>query len=135
MLELTLGGVGGDGYGGRACACRQGTDEVLSRVQTRAPAFTARAYACRALATTGRRALLTPPHRARTGTCYNDTGLFGLYFTANMDDKYKTHDLFHHVQEEMVAITTGVSDEDVVRGWAESVGGREGGRGFLGCGV
>ena len=89
----------------------------------------------RALATRGRRALLTPPHRARTGTCYNDTGLFGLYFTANMDDKYKTHDLFHHVQEEMVAITTGVSDEDVVRGWAESVGGREGGRGFLGCGV
>jgi len=50
-----------------------------------------------------------------------------------MDDKYKTHDLFHHVQEEMVAITTGVSDEDVVRGWAESVGGREGGRaGLLG---
>jgi len=48
-------------------------------------------------------------------TCYNDTGLFGLYFTANMDDKYKTHDLFHHVQEEMVAITTGVSDEDVAR--------------------
>jgi processing peptidase subunit beta len=48
-------------------------------------------------------------------TCYNDTGLFGLYFTANMEDKYKTADLFHHVQEEMVALTTGVSDEDVVR--------------------
>jgi processing peptidase subunit beta len=48
-------------------------------------------------------------------TCYNDTGLFGVYFTANMEDKYKTHDLFHHVQEEMVALTTGVGDEDVVR--------------------
>ena len=33
-----------------------------------------------------------------------------------MEDKYKTHDLFHHVQEEMVAITTGVTDEDVARG-------------------
>ena len=32
-----------------------------------------------------------------------------------MEDKYKTADLFHHVQEEMVALTTGVSDEDVVR--------------------
>jgi len=48
-------------------------------------------------------------------TCYNDTGLFGVYFVANTEDKYKTHDLFHHVQEEMVALTTGVSDEDVVR--------------------
>ena len=58
---------------------------------------------------------LTPLHGARTGTCYNDTGLFGVYFVANTEDKYKTHDLFHHVQEEMVALTTGVSDEDVVR--------------------
>jgi processing peptidase subunit beta len=49
-------------------------------------------------------------------TCYNDTGLFGVYFVASMEDKYKTHDLFHHVQEEMVAITTGVTDEDVARG-------------------
>ena len=52
---------------------------------------------------------------ARAGTCYNDTGLFGVYFVANTEDKYKTHDLFHHVQEEMVALTTGVSDEAVVR--------------------
>jgi processing peptidase subunit beta len=52
-------------------------------------------------------------------TCYNDTGLFGVYFVAKMDDHDKTADLFHHVQEEMVALTTGVSDEDVMRGKAQ----------------
>lgn len=52
-------------------------------------------------------------------TCYNDTGLFGVYFVAKMDDHDKTHDLFHHIQEEMVGITTGVSDEDVMRGKAQ----------------
>ena len=86
----------------------RGTEGVPSRVQTRA-------HASGADAIKGGSALLTPLHRTRTGTCYNDTGLFGLYFTANMEDKYKTADLFHHVQEEMVALTTGVSDEDVVR--------------------
>jgi processing peptidase subunit beta len=44
-------------------------------------------------------------------TCYNDTGLFGVYMTANMDSKEKTDDLFLTVQEEIVAITTGTSDE------------------------
>tara|TARA_B110001452_G_scaffold264503_1_gene267610 strand:+ start:1560 stop:2576 length:1017 start_codon:yes stop_codon:yes gene_type:complete len=52
-------------------------------------------------------------------TCYNDTGLFGLYFVVKMGDHEKEADLFHHVLEEMVAITTGVSDEDVMRGKAQ----------------
>jgi processing peptidase subunit beta len=48
-------------------------------------------------------------------TCYNDTGLFGVYMTTPMS-KDLVHDLFHHVQEEMVSLTTGVTDEDVARG-------------------
>jgi hypothetical protein len=103
------GAVGGEGYGRPVSApAGPGTEGVASRVQTRPPCLWG---GC----DQGGSALLTPLHRARTGTCYNDTGLFGVYFTANMEDKYKTHDLFHHVQEEMVALTTGVGDEDVVR--------------------
>lgn len=52
-------------------------------------------------------------------TCYNYTGLFRVYFAAPMDNHDNTHDLFHHIQEEMVALTTGVSDEDVMRGKAQ----------------
>jgi len=44
-------------------------------------------------------------------TCYNDTGLFGVYMTADMTSKEKTDDLFLTVQEEIVAITTGTDDE------------------------
>ena len=117
---MERGGAGGGEYGRRGSTpADRGTEGVPSRVQTRAHAFGADAIK-------GGSALLTPLQRARTGTCYNDTGLFGLYFVANMEDKYKTADLFHHVQEEMVALTTGVSDEDVVRVCAESWGGGRG---------
>jgi processing peptidase subunit beta len=51
-------------------------------------------------------------------TCYNDTGLFGVYMTTPMS-KDLVHDLFHHVQEEMVSLTTGVTDEDVMRAKAQ----------------
>lgn len=48
-------------------------------------------------------------------TCYNDTGLFGVYMVTPMKDKEMVMELFHHVQEEMVSMTTGVSDEDLER--------------------
>ena len=48
-------------------------------------------------------------------TCYNDTGLFGVYMVTPMKEKEMVSELFHHVQEEMVAITTGITDEDLVR--------------------
>jgi len=48
-------------------------------------------------------------------TCYNDTGLFGVYMVTPMKDKDMVMELFHHVQEEMVALTTGVTDEDLAR--------------------
>ncbi|EOD37758.1 hypothetical protein EMIHUDRAFT_446942 [Emiliania huxleyi CCMP1516] len=52
-------------------------------------------------------------------TCYNDTGLFGVYVTANLDsyDDYST--LFQILQDEMLALTQGVSDEDLARGKAQ----------------
>ena len=46
-------------------------------------------------------------------TCYNDTGLFGVYFVADMGKKEGVDDLFGTVQEELVAITTGTADEDL----------------------
>jgi len=46
-------------------------------------------------------------------TCYNDTGLFGVYMASNMDNKEKVDDLFATVQEELVALTTGTADEDL----------------------
>jgi len=52
-------------------------------------------------------------------TCYNDTGLFGVYMVTPMKDKMQVFELFHHVQEEMVALTTGVSDEDLERAKAQ----------------
>jgi len=48
-------------------------------------------------------------------TCYNDTGLFGVYMVTPMKEKEMVMELFHHVQEEMVALTTGVTDEDLAR--------------------
>lgn len=51
----------------------------------------------------------------RAGTCYNDTGLFGVYMVTPMNDKDMVMEVFHHVQEQMVAITTGITDEDLVR--------------------
>ena len=52
-------------------------------------------------------------------TCYKDTGLFGVYFVSDTRDKERAYDLCHHVQEELVAITPGCSDEDVARGTAQ----------------
>jgi len=49
-------------------------------------------------------------------TCYNDTGLFGVYMVTPTANKDMVGDLFYHVQEEMVAITTGISDEALERG-------------------
>jgi len=46
-------------------------------------------------------------------TCYNDTGLFGVYFTSTMNSKEKVDDLFGTIQEELVALTTGTTDEDL----------------------
>jgi len=46
-------------------------------------------------------------------TCYNDTGLFGVYFTSNMSKKESVDDLFSTIQEELVALTTGTADEDL----------------------
>jgi processing peptidase subunit beta len=46
-------------------------------------------------------------------TCYNDTGLFGVYFTSTMAKKEFVDDLFGQVQEELVALTTGTSEEDL----------------------
>ena len=46
-------------------------------------------------------------------TCYNDTGLFGVYFVADMAKKEGVDDLFGTIQEELVAITTGTADEDL----------------------
>jgi len=46
-------------------------------------------------------------------TCYNDTGLFGVYFSASMAKKEGIDDLFQIVQGELVNVTTGVADEDL----------------------
>lgn len=46
-------------------------------------------------------------------TCYNDTGLFGVYTTTRMGDKDEVHDVFHEIQQEMVALTTGTAEEDL----------------------
>ncbi|KAL1519473.1 hypothetical protein AB1Y20_022992 [Prymnesium parvum] len=48
-------------------------------------------------------------------TCYNDTGLFGVYMTSPMNDKDMVSELFARVQEEIVSLTTGVSDQDLER--------------------
>ena len=52
-------------------------------------------------------------------TCYNDTGLFGVYTVTPMKEKDMVAELFHHVQEEIVALTTGSSDEELDRAKAQ----------------
>ena len=47
-------------------------------------------------------------------TCYNDTGLFGVYVVSK-GDKDTFADLTHHIQEETVQLTTGVSSDDLER--------------------
>jgi len=46
-------------------------------------------------------------------TCYTDTGLFGVYFEMSMAKKEHCDDMIGTVQEELVALTTGVSEEDL----------------------
>ena len=38
-------------------------------------------------------------------TCYNDTGLFGLYFTMDMSKKEAVDEAITCIQEELVAMT------------------------------
>ena len=38
-----------------------------------------------------------------------------MYMVTPMNDKDMVMEVFHHVQEQMVAITTGITDEDLVR--------------------
>lgn len=52
-------------------------------------------------------------------TCYNDTGLFGVYVVTPTKDKYALDEVFHHVQEQTVALTLGPSEEDLARGKAQ----------------
>jgi len=52
-------------------------------------------------------------------TCYNDTGLFGIYFVMPMTKKEQVDDVFGTVQEELVALTTGTSDEDLAAAKAQ----------------
>ena len=52
-------------------------------------------------------------------TCYNDTGLFGVYFSMNMKEKSNVDDVFGTIQEELVAITTGTSDDDLAAAKAQ----------------
>ena len=52
-------------------------------------------------------------------TCYTDTGLFGVYFEMNMAKKENVDDTIGTIQEELVAMTTGVADEDLVSAKAQ----------------
>jgi processing peptidase subunit beta len=49
-------------------------------------------------------------------TCYNDTGLFGVYVQAKLSSAEDGSDLMQIIQDEMVSLTTGVSDDDLARG-------------------
>mmetsp|Transcript_3146 Transcript_3146/g.5306 ORF Transcript_3146/g.5306 Transcript_3146/m.5306 type:complete len:469 (+) Transcript_3146:52-1458(+) len=48
-------------------------------------------------------------------TCYNDTGLFGLYATANLAGYHEAQEVQQILQDEMVSLCTGVSDEDLAK--------------------
>jgi processing peptidase subunit beta len=52
-------------------------------------------------------------------TCYTDTGLFGVYFEMAMAKKEHVDDTIATIQEEMVALTTGASDEDLAAAKAQ----------------
>jgi len=52
-------------------------------------------------------------------TCYNDTGLFGIYFSAEISGYHHASDLTSVVQDEMVSLCSGVSDEDLERAKAQ----------------
>ena len=44
-------------------------------------------------------------------TCYNDTGLFGVYVQTEMGKKEAVDEIIGTIQEEIVAVTTGVTDD------------------------
>jgi processing peptidase subunit beta len=46
-------------------------------------------------------------------TCYTDTGLFGVYFEMAMAKKEHVDDTIGTIQEELVALTTGTTDDDL----------------------
>ena len=48
-------------------------------------------------------------------TCYHDTGLFGVYAQANIGGPADGSDLLQIIQDELVSLTTGVSDDDLER--------------------
>jgi len=46
-------------------------------------------------------------------TCYNDTGLFGVYWVSDTSKKEYIDDAVTLIQREMVAITTGTTEEEL----------------------
>jgi len=52
-------------------------------------------------------------------TCYTDTGLFGVYVEMGMGKKENVDSTIGTLQEEIVALTTGVADEDLVAAKAQ----------------
>lgn len=52
-------------------------------------------------------------------TCYSDTGLFGVYVEMAMAKKEHVDDTISTIQEELVALTTGVSDDAIVAAKAQ----------------
>jgi len=52
-------------------------------------------------------------------TCYTDTGLFGVYMEMEMSKKENVDETFLRLQEEIVAMTTGVSDEELAAAKAQ----------------
>jgi len=52
-------------------------------------------------------------------TCYNDTGLFGIYFSMKMNDKQSVDEVFGQIQEEVVALTTGTAPDDLAAAKAQ----------------
>jgi len=52
-------------------------------------------------------------------TCYSDTGLFGVYATADVHSYDEANNLQQIIQDEMVSLCTGNTDEDIARGKAQ----------------
>lgn len=53
-------------------------------------------------------------------TCYNDTGLFGLYATSSSIHSYEeANELIQILQDEMVSLCTGISEDDLERAKAQ----------------
>jgi len=52
-------------------------------------------------------------------TCYSDTGLFGIYTSADIHSYDDANTVMQIVQDEMVSLCTGNTDEDIARGKAQ----------------